>query len=159
MLGNLADSAVEPVDRIVLDIKALGKATGWDPATRQKLRERFVESHEENVERFLSIVERRRPVRPWGQLLIGVGELVLGVLLTVGGLVLLVPAILGFTTRGEIGRYLSDLSLGLGSSALSDPLIVALGFGFSLFLLLAALYTLRQSSRSLHESGLMPPAA
>lgn len=147
------------IDRIVFDIKALGVQVGWGPATRKRLRERLLASHDDNIKHFLSSLERHRPLGPWGQVLVGVGELVLGAFLTMSGLVLVVPAILGFTSRGEIARYLSDLALGLSSSGLSDPLIVALGFGLALFLLLAALYTLRQASRSFRESGLVPPPA
>lgn len=154
MHGSEPVVPVDPIDQIVLDIKAFGDATGWELASRKKLRARLVESHEEDVKRFLSTVERQMPVLPWGQLLVGAGELVFSAFLSVIGLVLLVPSILGFTSRGEIARYLSDLSLGLGTSTLSDPLIVAIGFAFSLFLLLAALYTLRLSSRSFRYSRL-----
>ena len=153
MLGTRPEASVDPIDQIVLDIKVLAGTNGWGPLAQRRLRERIVESHDEDVKQFLSTLERRRPLRPWGQLLVGAGELVFSAFLTVIGLVLLVPSILGFTSRGEIARYLSDLSLGLGTSSLSDPLIVAIGFGFSLFLLLAALYTLRLSSRSFRESS------
>ncbi len=159
MLDEIPDSMEAAIGHIVLDIKDLGGRHGWGPATTRNLRERLLASHDEDVKQFVAALERHRPLRPWGELLVGVGELVLGALLTVAGLVLVVPAILGFTSRGDIARYLSDLSLGLSSSAMSDPLIIGLGFGFALFLLLAALYTLRQASRSLRESGLVPPAA
>jgi len=157
MLDGTPDAADAAIGRIVLEIKDLGERHGWGPTTTRSLRERLLASHDADVKDFLAALEPHRPSRPWSLLLVGVGELVLGAFLTVAGLVLVVPAILGFTSRGEVARYLSDLSLGLSSSAMSDPLIVALGFGFALFLLLAALYTLRQASRSLRESGLVPP--
>lgn len=148
----------EAIEHLLLDIRLLGARRGWGELAARRLRERVLSSHDEDVKQFLSALERRR-LRPWGQILMGVGELVLGAFLTVGGLVLVVPGVLGFTSRGEIARYLSDLSLGLSSSALSDPLVIALGFGFSLFLLLAALYTLRQASRNFRASGLVSPPA
>lgn len=159
MAASTPSDADEAIDRIVLDIKILGARNGWESSTAAGIRDRLLASHDEDVKHFVSALERPRSLRPWGQLLVGAGELVLSAFLTVAGLVLVVPAILGFTSRGEIARYLSDLSLGLSSSALSDPLIAALGFGFALFLLLAALYTLRQASRSFRESGLVPPPA
>lgn len=136
------------IDRLVIDIRVLGDQQGWGPATAERLRERLLASHDHHIKRFLSSLERHRPVGPWGQVLVGAGELLLGAFLTIAGLVLVVPAILGFTSRGEIALYFSDLALGLASPGLSDPLIVALGFTFALVLLLAALYTLRQASRS-----------
>lgn len=157
MLDGTPDAADAVIGRIVLDIKDLGGRNGWGPETTRSLRERLLASHDADVKGFLAALEPHRPSRPWSLILVGAGELVLGAFLTVAGLVLVVPAILGFTSRGEVARYLSDLSLGLSSSAMSDPLIVTLGFGFALFLLLAALYTLRQASRSLRESGLVPP--
>lgn len=159
MADSTSDPAELAIDRIVLDVKTLAGLEGWDEATTGRLRERLLASHDEDIKRFLSSLEGYRPVRPWGQALIGVGELVFGALLTVAGLVLFVPAILGFTSRGEIARYLSELALGISTSGISDPLVVGIGFAFSLFLILAALYTLRQASRNLKEAGVVPPSA
>ncbi len=159
MADTVRDAADEAIDRILLDIQLLGVRTGWGEPTAGKVRERVLASQDENVKRFVGALEGQRSLRPWGQILIGAGELVLGAFLTVTGLVLVVPGILGFTSRSEVARYLSDLSLGLASPALSDSLVIALGFGFALFLLLAALYTLRQASRNFRRSGLVPPAA
>ena len=159
MAGSPPDPADLAVDRIVLDIKALGEEEGWGQATTTRLRERLLASHDEDVKVFLSSLQPHRPLRPWGQFFIAMGELVFGAFLTVIGLVLLIPAILGFSARDKIASYLADLALGLSSSGISDPLVVALGFAFALFLILAALYTLRQASRGLRESGLVPPPA
>lgn len=159
MADTTRDVTDEAIDRILLDIRLLGMNAGWGEPTARKIRERVLASHDEDVKRFVSAFEGKRSLRPWGQLLIGAGELVLGAFLTVAGLILVVPGILGFASRGDIARYFADLSLGLASPALSDSVIVALGFGFALFLLLAALYTLRQAARSFRASGLVPPAA
>ncbi|HYM39742.1 MAG TPA: hypothetical protein VEY12_06315 [Thermoplasmata archaeon] len=159
MLEDALDDADAAIGRIRQEIRGLGARHGWGPETTRRLREQILASQDEDVKRFLAALEPHRPRRAWGQLLVGVGELVLGAFLTVAGLILVVPAIVGFTSREDFARYLADLSLGLGSAAASDPAIVALGFGFALFLLLAALYTLRQASRSLRESGVVPPTA
>lgn len=159
MAENASESAEEIIDHIVLEVKMLAGLEGWGEATTGRLRERLLASHDEDIKRFLSSLEGYRPARPWGQTFMGVGELVLGALLTVGGLLLIVPTILGFSSRGEIARYLSDLALGLSAPGISDPLVVGLGFAFALFLILAALYTLRQAARSLKDSGLVPPSA
>ncbi len=159
MLDGTPDDADAAIGRLVLEIQSLGARDGWGPETTKRLREAILASHDERVKGFLAALEPHRPRRPWGQLLMGMGELVLGAFLTVTGLILVVPAILGFTSREELAKYLSDLSLGLGSSAISDPALAALGFGFALFLLLAALYTLRHASRSLRGSGAVAPPA
>ncbi len=158
MAPETAEPVDEAVERILFDIRLLGARRGWGESTVQSVRDRILASHDEDAKQFVAALEPRRNTRPWGEILVGAGELVLGALLTVAGLVLVVPALLGFTSRGEIARYLSELSLGLLSTTLSDPLVVALGFGFSLFLLLAALYTLRQASRNFRRSGLTQPA-
>lgn len=159
MLEATPDDTDAAIDRLVLEIRGLGARHGWGPDTTRRLRERILASHDEDVKGFVAALEPHRPRRPWGQLLMGMGELVLGAFLTVAGLILVVPSILGFTSRADLARYLSDLSLGLGSAAISEPVVAALGFGFALFLLLAALYTLRQASRGLRESGaVLPPA-
>ncbi len=153
--------APDPLDleirRIVLDIRILGEHQGWGPETTKRVREQLLASHDQDVKHFLASLERHRSLSPWGQVFVGMGELVLGAFLTISGLVLIVPAILGFTSRGDVARYLSDLALGFASPGLSDPFVVAVGFVFALFLLLAALYTLRQASRSLAASGLTSP--
>lgn len=159
MLGGTPETADEAIGRIVQDIKYLGERHGWEGETARILRERVLASHDEDVKAFVSALERRHPLQPWGQLLVGAGELVLAAFLTVSGLVLVVPAVLGFSSRGEFARYLADLAMGLASPTLSDPLVIALGFAFALFLLFAALYTLRLASHGLRESRLVPPAA
>lgn len=155
MVVPSSETSDEALDRILLDIRLLGANRGWGESATRSLREKILASHDEDVKEFVAALERRRDARPWGLILMGVGELVLGAFLTVGGLILVVPAVLGFTSRGEVARYLSDLSLGLSSSALSDPLIIGLGFAFSLFLILAALYTLRQASRNFRQTGVV----
>jgi len=157
MDASTSDPADVAIDRIFLDIKDLGAREGWGEGITKRLRERLLASHDGDIKHFLSSLERHRSLWPWGQVLIGMGELVLAAFLTIGGLVLFVPAILGFTSRGQVARYVADLALGLSSPGMSDSLIVTLGFGFALFLILAALYTLRQASRNLRASGLVPP--
>lgn len=157
MAESTPDSSDAIIDRIMFDIKALGAQGGWGKATTTRLRERLLASHDEDVKGFVSSLERSRPLHPWGQVLIGLGELVFAAFLVVIGLILFVPAILGFSSSGTVASYLADMALGLSSSGLSDPVVVALGFALALFLIMAALYTLRQASRSFRESGIVPP--
>ena len=144
------------VERVVMAITSLRRLMGGsDEATTDRLRGRLLSSDDEVIKRLVAPPDQRRPRRPLGEIFIGVGELILAAFLVVFGLILIVPSILGFQSRGDFARYLSDLALCISSSGLSDPLVWALGFGLALFLLLAALYTLSRASRSLERSGLI----
>ncbi len=156
MDNSTPDPVEEAVEQIVLDITALRDLTGSEEATTDLLRERFLTSDDGVIRRLVSSPPQGQPPRPLGALLIGAGELVFGALLAVGGLILIVPSVLGFASRGDLANYLADLALGLSSPGLSDPLVGALGFGVAIFLLLASLYTLGQASQSLGQSGLLP---
>ena len=149
------DAAVE---RVMLELAALrGLMEGSDEATTDRLRNRLLASDDEVLRHLVSPPETYRPRRPLGDFLIGAGELILSAFLVIMGLILIVPSILGFESRGDFAQYLANIALGLSSSGLSDPLVSALGFGLALFLLLAALYTLGHASRNLERSGFIVP--
>ncbi len=150
------DPAEETIDRILLDIKDLAFLSPSDEAMADRLRERILASHDEDIKRFVSSIEPVRPSRLWGQVLIGIGELILAAFLTVGGFVMIVPAVLGLDSPAEVPRYLSDLFASVSAIGLSDPIVLALDFGLAIFLLLAALYTLRQAGGRLRLPD--PPA-
>lgn len=155
------ESAPDPVDqaveRVVLDIGALRDLVESDEEAADLLRQRLLASEDDAAKRLVFPPDARPPPRPLGELFVGAGELVLGAFLAIGGLLLIVPSVLGFASRGDLARYLADLVLGLSSPGLSDPVVGAIGFGLALFLLLASLYTLGHASQSLKRSGLVLP--
>lgn len=155
------DSAPDPLDeaieRVVFDIGTFRDLVESDEDAAEILRTRLLASEDEVARRLVAPPTEQPPARPLGELLVGAGELVFGAFLTIGGLFLIVPSVLGFSSRGDLARYLADLMLGLSSPGLSDPIVSAIGFGLALFLLLAALYTLGRASRSLERSGLVLP--
>lgn len=149
------DPAEESIDRILLEIKALSFLSDSEEAMVDRLRDRILASHDEDVKRFLSAVEPVRFTRPWGQILIGMGELVLAAFLTVAGILSIVPSILGLNSPGEVVRYFGDVFNGVSTAGLSDPVLLFLSFGTALFLLLAAFYTLRQAGSRLRRGGVV----
>lgn len=150
------DPGEESIRRILFEIKVLSFQSPSDEAMAERVRTRILASHDDDVKRFVASLEPVRPTRPWGQVFIGIGELILAAFLTVAGFVTIVPAILGLRSPDEIPRYVGDLVSGVSPAGLSDPVVLAMDFGVALFLLLAALYTLRQAggrlrSRAAHE--------
>ncbi len=145
------DPTEESIDRILLEIKSLSFASPTDETMVKRLRERLLASHDEDVKRFVSAIEPVRSSRPWGQVLIGVGELVLAAFLTLAGFVAIVPSILGLQSPGQVVKYFADVFLGVSSAGLSDPVLLAMSFALAVFLLLAAFYTLRQAAPRLRH--------
>ncbi len=147
------DRAEETMDRLLLYIKLLAFHAESDEVLAQQLQERVLASHDPDVKRFVTAIEPFRASRSWGQVLVGVGELVLAAFLTVAGLISIVPAILGLSSPAEVTRYLQDALAGISAAGASDPVVLAMDFGVAIFLLLAALYTLRQAGTRLREVG------
>ncbi len=146
--------AEESIDRILLEIKTLSFLSASEEAMVDRLRERILASHDEDVKRFVSAVEPLRPSRAWGQLLIGAGELFLAAFLTLAGFIAIVPSVLGLDSPGEVVRYFGDVFYAVSVSGLTDPVILATSFAIAVFLFLAAFYTLRQAAPLLRRAGL-----
>jgi len=147
------DPAEESIDRILLEIKALSFASASEEAMVDRLRERILASHDEDVKRFVSAVEPIRPSRAWGQILIGAGELLVAAFLTVAGFVAIVPSVLGLDSPGQVMRYFGDVFYAVSTAGLSDPVILGASFAIAVFLLLAAFYTLRQAAPLLRHAA------
>ena len=148
------DPAEESIDRILFEIKALSFLSASEETMVDRLRERILASHDEDVKRFLSAVEPVRMTRAWGQLLIGTGELLLAAFLTMAGFLTIVPSVLGLDSPGQVARYFGDVFYGISAAGLSDPALLGMTFGVAVLLLLAAFYTLRQAAPLLRRAGL-----
>lgn len=149
-----SDPAEETIDRILLEIKALSFLSASDETMAQRLRDRILASHDEDIKRFISALEPVRPSRPWGQVLIGLGEVIIAAFLTVAGFVIIVPSVLGLNSPGQVVHYFGNLISGLSLAGLSDPVILSMSFAMGVFLLLAAFYTLRQAAPRLRGVGI-----
>lgn len=147
------DPAEESIDRILFEIKALSFLSASEEAMVDRLRERILASHDEDVKRFVSAVEPVRVSRAWGQMLIGAGELLLAAFLTIAAFVAIVPSVLGLDSPGQVTRYFGDVFYAVSTAGLSDPVILATSFAIAIFLFLAAFYTLRQAAPLLRRAG------
>ena len=147
------DRVEEAMDKLLLDIKVLAFHSDSDEELARQLQERVLASHDPDVKRFVTAIEPVRMARAWGQIFIGVGELLLAAFLTVAGFVSIVPAVLGLSSPAQVTQYLQDALSSLSASGVSDPVILAMDFAVAIFLLLAALYTLRQAGGRLRGFG------
>lgn len=147
------DPAEESIDRILLEIKALSFLSASEESLSDRLRERILASHDEDVKRFVSAMAPVWPSRAWGQLLIGAGELLLAAFLTVAGFVAIVPSVLGLDSPGEVVRYFGDAFYAVSTAGLSDPVLLTTSFAVAILLFLAAFYTLRQAASLLRRAG------
>lgn len=147
------DSVEESIDRILLEIKALSFASSSDETMVRRLRQRILASHDEDIKRFVSAIEPVRPSRPWGEILMGIGELVLAAFLTIAGFVAIIPSVLGLDSPGQVTQYFGELLLTVAPPGLADPVILSMTFTLAVVLLLSAFYTLRQAAPRLRRVG------
>ena len=143
------------VDRLILDIKALVLLSEDDAKLTQTVHENIVESHDEQVVRFISLIrpignaEGRR-----GPFLTALGELVLASFLIIVGLSLLAPSLMGIQSPDQLFAYFTEIVSGISANSFSNPLIPVLDFLFALIMLLSSFYLLRHASVGLRQAGL-----
>ena len=145
----------EILNKLILDIKALVLLSENDDQLSSTVQENIVGSHDEQVSKFISSI---KPVGNTGNLrgyfLTALGELVLASFLTVVGLSLLAPSLMGIQSPNQLLSYFSEIVNGISSNSLSNPLIPVLDFLFALLLLLGSFYLLRHASVDLKHAGL-----
>ena len=143
------------VSKIALDVKALTLLYGSDASLGDLLRRDFLESRDENMKRFVGLLQAGRESRRSGALMVALGELVLASFLAIIGIAAFAPDLIGLNTPKELADYFSGLvPSSLGSGPLF-PAVVALEFALAALLILGSFYTLRQASVSLKQAGLV----
>ncbi len=144
----------EILDRMVLDVKALALIHGSEPALRDAIAAKVMDSPDDEIQMFVSAVRHGRREGNAKLFAIALGEIVLASLLVLAGAVTLVPTIIGLTTPGEYVSYYAEQFYGtIGNLGLGQYVSVV-EFGIGAFLMIAAFYTLRQAAISLREAGL-----
>lgn len=149
-------AADEILARLKLDVKALTLLYESDSDLRPVLEKSLLESQDDYVARFVSLLQSRR-LQPddRGNLPVALGELVLASFLTIVGLAAFVPVMAGLATPQQWVSYFSSASVPSftqGPFYFGAPL---LDFIFAAVLLLGAFYSLRRASRNLKNSGLI----
>ena len=145
----------EIVNKLILDIKALVLLSENDAQLSRAVQENIVGSHDEQVSRFMSSIQPTGNTGSrGGQFLAALGELVLACFLTIAGLSLLAPSLMGIQSPVQLLSYFTEIVSGISANSLSNPLIPVLDFLFALMLLLGSFYLLRHASVDLKHAGL-----
>lgn len=144
----------ELVSRLLLDVKALALINVSDASLRTTVRTSLLQSDDEQVRRFVKMVQSRKRTAGIGTLAIAVGELVLASFLAVAGIITFAPAMMGVDTPQKLVLYFSETLSAPLSSIFFTPVLPFLEFAFSVVLVIAAFYTLRQASVELQEAGM-----
>ena len=144
----------ELANKLVLDIKALVLLSGNEPDIQHVLNQRILGSHDEQVVKFVSMLRPKKQESRKGSFFIALGELVLASFLSVIGISLMAPSLLGLQSPQHLLDYFKQLTLNLSASVFSNPLLPFLDFLLSLALLLGAFYLLRRASIDLRDAGM-----
>lgn len=150
---NQKDAAA---DKLILDIKTFVLLTENPQILLKTVHEKILGSHDEDVKKFMSLIQPyTKHQNRTGSFLIAIGELVLAAVLSIIGLSLMAPAIMGFQSPSQLLSYLRDLTSSISANSLSNPIIPFFDFLFSLVLLLGAFYVLRRASIDLKDVDLL----
>ena len=136
-------------------MKALVLLSQSEEELVQILNDRIVRSHDEHISKFMSMLQMRKktPGR-LGPFLIALGELVLASFLSIGGLSLLAPSLMGFGSSSQFLAYFQELVLKMSPSSFSNPVLPVLDFLLAISMLLGAFHLLRQCSIDLKQVGI-----
>lgn len=139
---------------MILEIKAVALLHGTEAELRERLEGRIVESHDENVQRFVKALQTDRP-RATGRLLaIALGELLMASILVVAGTVVLVPTVVGVNTLAGLVQYFAERAAGTAIGSPLSPYLAFVEFAVGVLLMLSAFFSLREAALNLRQAGL-----
>ncbi|MDA4128735.1 MAG: hypothetical protein OK422_04720 [Thaumarchaeota archaeon] len=144
----------ELLEELGLDMKALVLLHQAETDLRLRIQDKLLDSHDEQIRRFVDLLQRRKKPPAARSFAMAIGELILASFLLLAGTVAIMPTLIGVNTPQALVDYFAQTvysSLGRSPFAQYTSLIE---FAFSLLLLLAAFYTLRQAAKDLKEMGL-----
>lgn len=143
------------LNRLILDVKALVLLSENDDALLKAAQEGVINSHDEQVVKFMSMIQPAKKIENSREKFItALGQLILASFLTILGLSLLAPSLMGLKSPEQLKTYFIEVVSGISSSSLSNPLIPVLDFIFALLLLLGSFYLLRHASSDLKDANL-----
>lgn len=144
----------ELLDRLLLEIKAVVLLHGTDAELREKLEAKLLDSHDESLRRFVSVMQVKRNPETGRLLVMALGELILASILVVFGTVALVPAAVGISTPAGLVQYFMERVSGAVASSPLSPYITFVEFALGVVLMLSAFFSLRESALNLKAAGL-----
>ncbi|MDG6998867.1 MAG: hypothetical protein JRN15_07110 [Nitrososphaerota archaeon] len=143
------------LNRLILDVKALVLLSENDDALLKAAQEGVINSHDEQVVKFMSMIQPAKKIEHRREKFItALGQLILASFLTILGLSLLAPSLMGLQSPEQLRSYFTEVVNGISASSLSNPLIPGLDFIFALLLLLGSFYLLRYAASDLKAANL-----
>jgi hypothetical protein len=100
------------LDRLILEIKAIALLSGNESELRERLEGKIMESHDENIRKFVKALQNKRPAGTGKLLAIALGELLMASLLVVGGAIVLFPTVVGVNTLAGLVQYFAERTPG-----------------------------------------------
>jgi len=141
-------------DKLLLQAKAVSLLYGTEAELRAKMEEKFLNSNDESIRRFVKAMQVGNPTRTGRILIVALGELVMASLLVIAAGVILVPTVLGVSTYNGLVQYFTEVaSTTLKGSPLS-PYISLVEFVLGVLLMLTAFFALHEAALGLKEAGL-----
>lgn len=142
------------VDKLSLDVKAVMLIAKTDPEVAVLIDKKINQSVDSDMQDFRKIIQRSREVKIFGAILISIGEIALASMLTISGIGIIFPTLLGSLSPSSIIRYFSAFDIDVFTLGFSGSLVLIVNYGISVILLASAFYILRKVSEELTEAGL-----
>ncbi|MHB1708327.1 MAG: hypothetical protein ACYCT2_02485 [Thermoplasmataceae archaeon] len=149
-----SDRLEELVDKLSLDVKAVMLLAKTDPDVVELIDKKINQSVDGDMQDFRKIVQRSKDVKILGVILISIGEIALASVLTISGLGIIFPTLLGSLSAGSIVRYFSAFDVDINNLGYGGALVLIVNYSLSIILLASAFYILRKVSEELSEAGL-----
>lgn len=152
--GERKDSFDGLVNQAFLDVKAMMilSSTVQDPDTL--IKKKFIESPDEDIRNFRMMLSESTPTRQNVVFVMGIGEMILAVFLSIFGLIFSIPAVLGYDSVTTVGNYFQGVQNALYQLSSSYPITAFLDFVVAVLLLVAAFFSLKQAAYELKRVGL-----
>lgn len=141
------------LDRLILEIKAVSLLYGSEEELRERVENKMMESHDENVRKFVKALQSR-PGEARGRLALALGELLTAAILVVAAVVVLVPTVAGVNTLSSLVQYFAERTSGTLVTSPLSPYLTFMEFAAGLALMLSAFFALREAALNLRRAGL-----
>ncbi len=148
-------SVTDAADQLVLEIKAMVLLSDSQQTLRKVVQDKVMSSHDEDITRFLGVIQDKHKTSQLGYFAMALGELILAAFLLIAGLATVVPSLLGVNSPTQLANYFGGIISAISSSGLSNSTLALLNFVFAIALLLAGFYSLKVASSNLKEVGVV----
>lgn len=138
------------IDQLVLDIKSLMILNPSEDQVKRLVENRIASSHDNQISRFVSMLQTRKTLGVKSHIVSAMGEMVLASFFVVLGLAILAPAIAGLNTPNELVIYFSQILFSWTTQPFANnPIVPIIEFVLGLLLMLGGFYNLRLAAQNL----------